>query len=108
MKPIELTVEDLPHSGDVDKNGEFLFHMYTSNMCDGELEEAMPVLMKLWEENFEVNLTVTMRTRDLFNQLFDMYNVGGKMDLEDAPRFQALRNDCQWIIDQIDKMEMTE
>jgi hypothetical protein len=37
-----------------------------------------------------------------------MYNVGGKMDLEDAPRFQALRNDCQWIIDQIDKMEMTE
>jgi hypothetical protein len=35
-----------------------------------------------------------------------MYNAQGKIQEEDTPLFEALRKDCQWIVDQINSLEM--
>jgi hypothetical protein len=34
-----------------------------------------------------------------------MHNAQGKIGKDEAPLFEALRKDCQWIIDQIDALE---
>lgn len=107
MKAIEFEIDEEVHNGEVTPDGQFQFYMYTSNMCDGEMEEVMPVLAKVWDFESEVSLKVNMKARDLFIGMFDMYGFRGEcITEEDKPMFDALRNDCQWMIEQIDKLKV--
>jgi hypothetical protein len=107
MKPIEFSVNDAPHDITVSPDGEAVFWFYTSNMCDGELEDAIETLGHIWHLNTEVNLTIHARTRSLFEQLIDLYgHTGGtRVDPEAVPKLKALKRDCEWIIEQINNLE---
>jgi hypothetical protein len=107
MKAIEFVIYENVHDGEVARDGQFQFSLYTSNMCDGEMEEVMPVLVKLWDFESEVTLKVNMKARDLLMGLLDLHvDRNGCISEEDKPMFDALRNDCQWMIEHIDKLKV--
>ena len=107
MKAIEFAIHENVHDGEVTSDGQFQFSLYTSNMCDGEMEEVMPVLVKVWDFESEVSLKINMRARDLLMGLLDLHVCGnGCISEEDKPVFDALRNDCKWIIEQIDNLKV--
>ena len=106
MKPLSLEIEEKVMTGTVDENGDFKFYFYASNECDGEFEKAMAVLLQIWELETEVTFRVHFRVKAIYDDLYEMFNAGGKIQQVDTPRFEALRKDCQWIIDQINELEM--
>jgi len=106
MKPLAVEIEEKVMTGTVDKNGDFKFYLYASNECDGEFEKAMALLLQIWELETEVTFKVHIRVKEIYNDLYEMYNAGGKIQQVDTPRFEALRKDCQWIIDRINELEM--
>jgi hypothetical protein len=110
MKAIEFVVHQVMQTGDVSEDGQAVFSFYTSNYCDGETEQALAVISKIWDCDVEVTLTAHMRVRDLFNDMYDMYGLYNQepytIDKEDKFRFDALRADCEWIIQQLDKIKV--
>jgi hypothetical protein len=106
MKPIVIEVDERPQSGEVDKQGDFVFYLYASNECGQEFEEAIETLIHLWDLQTEVSIKINLRLKDVYNDLYEMFNAGGKIQQVDTPRFEALRKDCQWIIDRINELEM--
>lgn len=106
MKSIELEIDEKPMAGTLDENGDFTFYLYGSNTCDDEFQEALETLQHLWHLNTEVSLKINVRFKDIYADLYSMHNAQGKILKEDTPLFQALLEDCQWIIDQINTLEM--
>lgn len=106
MKPINLEVEEGVQTGTIDKNGDFNFKVYTSNQCDGDLEEAMETMCHLWHLDTDVSLTINIRLKEVYEDLFESYNCNGEVMQDDAPLFEALLKDCQWIINQINSLKM--
>jgi len=106
MKPIELEVDEHPHSGEVNEQGDFVFYLYASNECGQEFEEAIETLIHLWPLQTEVSIKINVKLKDVYNDTYEMFNAGGKIQQVDTFRFEALRKDCQWIIDQINELEM--
>jgi hypothetical protein len=107
MKPIEFEVDEVPQSGEIDANGNFKFYVYTSNQCDDDLEETLETLAKLRDLPTDVSLKINILLKDVYLNLYDMNNAQGKIHKEDMPLFESLRNDCQWIINEINKLEIT-
>jgi hypothetical protein len=108
MKPIQFEVDEIPQTGIVDEKGNFKFHIYCSNMCDNDYAEAIKTMPKIWDLDTDVSLKVNIKLKDIYEDLFDMHNVQGEIGKEDTPLFEALRKDCQWIIDQINALEMNK
>ena len=106
MQTIKLEIDEHPQSGTIDKNGDFRFYLYTSNQCDDEFEEALETLMRIWDLETDVALKIHIKLKDVYNDLYNMHNAQGKIQRKDTPLFEALRKDCQWIIDQINTLEM--
>jgi hypothetical protein len=106
MKAIKLEIDESPQAGTIDENGDFKFYLYTSNQCDDEFEEALETLMRLWDLETDVALKINIKFKDVYKDLYEMHNARGKIQSEDTPLFEALRKDCQWIIDQINELEM--
>jgi hypothetical protein len=106
MKPIQLEINECPQSGTIDAQGDFSFYVYASNQCDDEFEEAIETLRVIWELETDVSLKVNIKLKDVYEDLFAMHNAQGKINQEDTPLFEILRKDCQWIIDQINALEM--
>ena len=109
MKAIEFTVDETPTTESVNEKGEYVFGIYTSNSCDEELEQTIETMTELWRSDTvrsEVTLTINVRLRSVYETLYDMYNHGGKIDAEDKHLFDAMSNDCQWIVDQISKLKV--
>lgn len=106
MKPIQFEIDEVPQAGEIDKEGNFKFYIYASNMGADDFTEAIETLQKLWDLETDVSLKVNIKLKDIYEDLFDMYNAQGKIQKEDTFRFEALRKDCQWIIDQINSLEM--
>jgi hypothetical protein len=106
MKPIQFEIDEIPQTGTIDQEGNFKFYVYGSNMGDDDFSEAIETLQKLWDLDTDVSLKVHIKLKDIYEDLFDMYNAQGKIEKEDAPLFESLRKDCQWIIDQINTLEM--
>jgi hypothetical protein len=109
MKPIEFVVEEIPTTESVNDQGEYVFGIYTSDGCDEELEETIATIAELWKTESitsEITLTINVRLRSVYENLYDMYNAQGKIDADDKPLFDALRNDCQWIVDQINNLKV--
>lgn len=107
MKPIQFEVDEIPQTGTIDKEGDFSFYIYCSNMSDDDYTDAIYTMQRLWDLETDVSLKVNIKLKDIYKDLFDMHNAGGKVLKEDVPLFEALRKDCQWIIDQIDSLEQT-
>ena len=105
MKPIQFQVDEIPQTGELDEEGNFKFYIYCSNCCDDDYSETIGTLQKLWDLDTDVSLKVHIKLKDIYEDLFDMYNAQGKIEKDEAPLFEALRKDCQWIIDQIDALE---
>lgn len=105
MKPIQFEIDEIPQTGTIDKDGNFKFYIYCSNMSDDDYADAIDTMQRLWDLETEVSLKVNIKLKDIYEDLFDMHNVEGKVLKEDVPLFEALRKDCQWIIDQIDSLE---
>ena len=106
MKPIQFEIDEIPQTGTIDQDGNFKFYVYVSNSGDDDFSEAIETLQKLWDLETEVSLKVHIKLKDVYENLFDMYNAQGKIRKKDTPLFESLRKDCQWIIDQINTLEM--
>lgn len=106
MKPIQFEVDEIPQTGSVDEEGNFKFYIYASNMGDDDFTEVIETLQKLWDLEADVSVKVNVKLKDIYEDLFDMYNAQGKIEKDEAPLFEALRKDCQWIIDQINALEI--
>ena len=109
MKSIQFTVDETPTTESINEKGEYVFGIYTSNSCDGEIEQCIETMAELWKMESirsEVTLTINVRLRSLYETLYEMYNAQGKIDAEDKYLFDALSNDCQWIVDQISKLKV--
>lgn len=109
MKPIQFQVDETPISEHINDKGEFVFGIYTSNYLNDELEKSIEQMVGLWKSedlDCEISMTINIVVRDIYRNLFHMYIVGTKkIDAEDAHLFDALKNDCQWIVDQINALE---
>ena len=109
MKPIQFEVDVTPISECINDKGEYVFGIYTSNYLDNELENSIEQMVALWKNedlDCEINMTINVAVRDIYRNLLEWHSVGPKkIDAEDAHLFDALKNDCQWIVDQINALE---
>jgi hypothetical protein len=108
MKLFEFEVEETPIEEFVNDQGEYVFGIYATNSCDQDLEQAIATVAALWRLDVitsEVTLTINVRLRSLYETLYDMHNAGGKIHKDSKPLFDALKKDCQWIVDQINSLE---
>jgi hypothetical protein len=116
MKPISFEIDECPMSGKVTSEGHFTFNIYATNECIGEnLEKHILAVADLWnsealrEIDTEVMLTINMKLRDLFTELVGHYgDRNNVIEAEAMPVFNALRQDCQWILDQIAQLKFEE
>ena len=102
----EVAVE--PTSEHINDDGEYVFGIYATNSCSDEIEQAIKKTAELWEAQYldvEVNLTINVRVRSLYEYIHGLYTAGGKIDADSTPLFEALKNDCQWIVNQINALE---
>ena len=106
MKPIEFEIDEIPQTGTIDAEGNFKFYMYASNQSEEDFSEVIETLKVIWDLETDVSIKVHIKLKDVYEDLFDMYNAQGKIQKDDTPMFEALRKDCQWIIDQINALEM--
>lgn len=106
MKPIQFEIDEIPQSGTIDADGNFKFYIYASNYIEEDFSEVIETVKVIWDLETEVSLKVQIKLKDVYENLFDMYNAQGKVQKDDTPLFEALRKDCQWIIDQINALEM--
>jgi hypothetical protein len=110
LKPISLEIDEEPINEQVDQDGGYKFSLYTSNCCTGEFEDAIQILRHIWDLETDVNLTINVRTKSIYEELYihHSFNDDGTIDKESKPLFDALRKDCQWIIDQIDGLKESD
>ena len=111
MNPsIDFTVEETPQDEHVNSKGEYVFGIYTSNHCDEKLERTLVTMAKLWDIedlDSDVNLTIHVRLRAVYESLIDMrVGLDGVVDWDAKPLVNAMKNDCEWIIAQINKLKM--
>jgi hypothetical protein len=113
MKPIKFEIDERPMSGKATPEGHFTFYIYASNMTEGDLEDAIPVLTEMWQLEVlggtDVGLKINMKLRDLFTEAAGYYgDRNNVIEAEAMPVFNALRQDCQWILDQIAQLKFEE
>lgn len=106
MKPIQFEIDEIPQCGTIDADGNFKFYIYASNDFNDDFSEVIETLKVLWDLETLVSLKVQIKLKDVYENLFDAYNAQGKVRKDATPLFEALRKDCQWIIDQINVLEM--
>ena len=109
LKNIRFEIEEIPTSIKINEQGEYVFGIFTSNSCDDEFENSIRLMAELWEAKYleqEVSMMINVRLRCLFEVLYDLYNSMEKINAEDMHLFDALKTDCQWIVDQINKLEV--
>lgn len=103
IEPPYVEIEWHPSSEEVAANGEFTFGVYMTNYsADFALERAILKWVESIDEDEDINLTIRLRLRDVYKELYEMncFN-DGTVDEESSPLFDALRKDCEWIIKQI-------
>lgn len=108
-KTVEYEIDETPVGEKIDENGEFVFYLYTSNLCDDDFSDAIVEISSLWEtapENLDIPLKINVRLKSILEDMLEMYSFpDGSVDEKDLPLFQALRKDCQLIINEIDALK---
>lgn len=109
MKLFEFEVNESPATEFVNDKGEYVFGIYASNACGQELEQAIETIASLWRQpviTSEVTLMINIRLLSVYEMLYEMYNADGKINKEYKHLFDALKNDCQSIVNQINSLEV--
>ena len=105
---VYVEVDWYSSSEKVAEDGEFTFGIYMTNAncgLEAQLEEAVLAWVESIDEEKDINLTIRLRLRDVYKQLYEMHCFNdGSVDEEAVPLFDALRKDCEWIIKQIDEL----
>ena len=109
---INFEVEQSANGETVNQNGEYVFNIHTSNELDGSFERTIQAMVELWQmQHLEayVSLNINVRVRSIYESLIDMHVYpDGSIHTYALPLFNALKNDCQWIIDHINALEVKE
>jgi len=109
MKPIQFEVDETPISEHINDKGEYVFGIYISNGLNDDFEISIEQMVDLWKNedlDCEISMTINVVVRNIYRHLFEMYSVGPKkIGAEDAHLFDALKKDCQWIVDEINALE---
>jgi len=114
MSPIETKITIEPTLEKVDYDGEYTFSLFTSTECENEFTDAMNVMSKIWDMdlNAEVCIHIDIKLRSVYKSLRESVISGDETVMEIEKRYmplaQALRKDCQWIIEQIDLLKEIE
>jgi hypothetical protein len=110
MKDIAIEINETTQTHGVDENGEFGYYIYASNQCNQEFEQAIETLALIWELPTDVSLAINLTLRGVYRDTIQTHHIStrGKNVIEarSAALFVAMRKDCQWIIDQIDALEV--
>ena len=107
----QFEVDGTAFSGKVDEDGNFKFYTHISNCSGDKLQEATDKLVEHWwsDSDEEVSLTVHMTVKGIYKELFDWTTeFDGRISRDCMPEFEALKNNCQWIIDQINSLKIKE
>ena len=109
---INFEVDESPNGETVNQNGEYVFSIHTSNELDGSLEQTIQAMVELWEMKYleaYVSLNINVRARSIYEGLIEMHGyTDGSIRTSSLHLFDALKKDCQWIIDQINALEVKE
>jgi hypothetical protein len=108
VEPPYVEIDWHSSSEKVAEDGGFTFGVYLSNNCiDFALEQAVLDWACSIDDEKDINLTIRLRLRDVFSELYDINcNGDGSVDEEGVPLFDALRKDCEWIIKQVDELKI--
>ena len=92
----------------VDKDGHFNFYVYTSDACLGEFADAISDSHSIWGtgEFDEVQFTIDIKLRDVYLNLIDSFGTKEGVDADAVHLFEALKKDCQWIVEKINALEI--
>ena len=92
----------------VDKDGHFNFYVYTSDSCLGEFSDAISDSHSIWGtgEFDEVQFTIDIKLRDVYLNLIDSFKAAEGVDADAVHLFEALKKDCQWIVDKINALDI--
>ena len=92
----------------VDQDGHFNFYVYTSDCCEGEFTDAIFDSQPIWgtDEFDEVQFTIDIKLRDVYLNLIDLFETAEGVDADAVHLFEALKKDCQWIVEKIDALEL--
>ena len=109
---INFEADESPIGETVNKNGEYVFSIHASNEMDTSFERTIQAMVELWEMKYleaSVSLNINVRVRSIYESLIDMHVYpDGSIHTYALPLFNALKNDCQWIIDHINALEVKE
>ena len=107
IKNISYEIDEIPNGEKVNENGEYVFNLYISNdMEDDDSYLAIRDIVKIWKTGIYAPLRINIRLKEVAENLIEMYATHGVFSKQDQPLFEALRNDCEWIVEQIDKLEV--
>jgi len=102
-----LQCQDEPMDSGVDKNGNFMFYVFTSDSDESEFSESISLLLPHWGEGKDCSVTVHMKLRSVYENLLAMHISNGEyIDHDSAYLFESLRKDCQWIVDKINALDI--
>tara|TARA_R110000868_G_scaffold8513_3_gene44067 strand:- start:16703 stop:17035 length:333 start_codon:yes stop_codon:yes gene_type:complete len=107
-RSIDFVVEEAPTEEHINEADEYVFSIYTSSYCDGELESTLDTMAKLWSVenlNREVTLHINVRLRSVYDSLYASRVSDGAIDEGSEHMFDALKKECQWIIDGINTLK---
>lgn len=87
--------------------------VYATNQCDDSLSSALNTITKsqLWlDESQDVNICIRVKLKEVFNTLYDSQKHGlSECVVPDSwGDFESLRNDCLWIVEQINQLKVSE
>lgn len=107
---VEVCGEKNMVCGEVAEDGEYTFGIFLSNgLADNDVEQAVFKWIGSVHEEEEVSLTIRLRLRDVYKELYGLHCFNdGSVDEEAMPLFDALRKDCEWIINQIKGLKKGE
>lgn len=106
MKPIQFEINEKPYISTKDFDGDFNFYVCATNQVDDDFSEVIDTLGKIWDLDSDVSLKIKIKLKDVYEELFNTYEIKGGVRVEDIAMFDALRKDCQWIVDQINALEL--
>lgn len=103
-------IHDHPKSKKGDDGHEIV--IYATNQCDDDLSSLINVLTRseAWLDDCDdVNLSIKVKLREVFADLYDSYKRGpnGSISFDDFEEFDSLKKDCLWIVEQINKIEVS-
>jgi hypothetical protein len=107
MKEIEINVDvGNLYNNRLSDDGGYLFDIFAITDADGDFEQAIEAYSKLFDAEILASLNLTIDVRHIFIRLHEFHShPDGTVPMSSKELFDGLRNNCQWIVEEIDKIE---